>query len=347
VLLLVVLAVAAGGAMLFGWPRFQARRERAEGLRVARDGRFADAEPLLRGALDRDPADVEVVKALALGHLGVGQLADAETDLSRWCTLRPDDPQPFKLRMDERHRRARAAPAADDKQRLLREALADGQRVLRLDAGEDVAPEVVWLLVQVGRFDEADRLCRRCRERQPDDAWLSFLLAKIGHARGAAAGDEPRILLDGLVRQFPQFAPGLLLRAVLYNEAGEPEKAIPLLRQVAAQDRDDRQEARYQLGLALARTGQTEEAERLLAEVQRDNLDRLQHALFDPDVPELKLQLAEACLAADQEAEALRLLNPLLEQQRSSRAAHTLLAAYYERKGQTERAAEHRRQSVP
>src|SRR5205823_4457765 len=150
-------------------------------------------------------------------------------------------------------------------------------------------------------FDEADQLCRRCLRRQPGDPWLTYLLAKIGHARGAA-GEAPA-LLDDLLQRYPEFGRALLLRGVLYNEAGESDKAIPLLRRVSSLDRDlllqaarykkagepdkaipllrqvssldQGREARYQLGLALARTGQAEEARRLMAEVQKDNLDRL------------------------------------------------------------------------
>jgi tetratricopeptide (TPR) repeat protein len=252
--------------------RHRAEAERAEALRAAQQGHFREAEPILRLARERNPDDLDVVKALALGYLGTEQLAPAEAELSRWCLLRPDDAPPFKQRMDVRHRRAQAAQAAADQQRLMQEALADGRRALEIDPEDGaVAQEVVWLMTQVGQLEEADALCRRCLRRQPGDPWLTYLLAKIAHGRGAGA--EARTLLDGLLRQQPQFARGLLLRAELHNEAGEPEKAIPLLRQVLSLDRSQQKEARYHLSLALARTGQTEEAERVMAELQKDYQD--------------------------------------------------------------------------
>ncbi len=342
-LLLAVLAMGAV-AVSFLWSAYQARHERAEGLRAAQLGRTSDAEPLLRRALERDPDDLDVVKALALGLLGIEELAEAEPHLSRWCALRPDDAEPFKHRMDLRHRRARAAPVAADQRRIMEEALADGQRALELDPQDDpVAGEVVWLLMQVGRFEEADQLCRRCLRRQPNDPWLAYLQAKIGHALGADA--EAQALLDALLQQHPRFTRGLLLRAVLYNEAGEPDRAVPLLRQVLSLDRDRQQEARYQLSLALARTGQAEEARRVMAAVHKDNLDKLLASANNPDTPVVKLQVAETRLAAGQEEEALRLLTALLEQDPGFAPAHRLLASYYERQGEPERAAEHRRQA--
>jgi predicted Zn-dependent protease len=344
-LLLLAILAAGAGAFFFLWLPYRARQGRAEALRAAQLGRFRDAEPLLRRALERNPDDLDLVKALALGLLGTEQLAEAEPYVSRWCVLRPDDAEPFKQRMDLKHRRARAASTGADKQQLMEEALADGRRALELDPGNDaVAQEVIWLLIQVGRFEEADSLCRGCLRRKPGDPWLTYLLATIDHGRGAAA--EAQALLDNLLRQHPGFARGLLLRAVLHNEAGEPDKAIPLLRQVISLDRLYERQARYQLSLALARTGQTEEARRVMAELQKDNLDGLLTSPHNPDAPGVKLQRAEALLAAGQEKEALRLLEALLEQDPGFAPAHALLASYYEKQGQPERAAEHRRRAA-
>jgi tetratricopeptide (TPR) repeat protein len=269
--LLLLLAVLAAGvaAVPFLLSRHRADAERAEALRAAQQGHFREAESILRRVVDRNPQDLDVVKALALGYLGDGQMVEAESELSRWCLLRPDDAQPFKQRMDVRHRQVRGAPTGADQQRLMQEALSDGRRALEIDPEDGpVAQEVVWLMTQVGQFEEADALCRRCLRRQPGDPWLTYLLAKIAHCRGAAA--EARTLLDSLLRQHPQFTQGLLLRAELHNEAGEPEKAIPLLRQVLSLDRSQQKETRYHLSLALARAGQTEEAQRVMAELQKD-----------------------------------------------------------------------------
>src|SRR5260370_3465547 len=145
-LLVMLLVVAAASAALgsFAWARHHARQEREEGVRAAHSGRFADAEPLLRRTLERTPDDLDALRALALGYLGCGQLEEAEHHLSRWCALRPGDAEPFKHRMEERHRRSRTAPNAAEQQRLMREAVADGRQALQLDPDDDpVAQEVV------------------------------------------------------------------------------------------------------------------------------------------------------------------------------------------------------------
>src|SRR5262249_15688042 len=164
--LLALTVLALGAAALgFFWLRFQAQRNRTEGLRIAQLGRFAEAEPLLLRALERKPEDWDVVKALALGYLEANQSPEADSFLGRMGELRPNDAWPVKRRMELRHRRARSAAAATDRQRLLAEALTDGQRALeRNPRDEALTQEVVWLLMQVGRLEEADKLCRYCRE---------------------------------------------------------------------------------------------------------------------------------------------------------------------------------------
>jgi predicted Zn-dependent protease len=297
-----------------------------------------------RHQAQREQEDVDALKMLTLGHLRAGRIAEAEPLLDRWCALRPEDALPFKQRMDLRHRRARTAPNQAERQRLMEEALRDGRHALALVPPDDaLAQEVVWLLLQVGQLDEAKERCRDCLRRKPGDSWLTYLLASIDHQRGESA--EARELLDGLLGQHPGFTRGLLLRVVLHVEAAEPDKAIPLLRQVLALDRSHQQEARYQLSLALARTGQNQEAERVMAEVQKANLDVLLASPHNPEAFGVKLQKAEAFFAAGQEEEAQRLVAALLEQDPGFAPAHALLASYYEKKGQFERAAEHRRRA--
>ena len=343
--LLLAVAVAVAAAVLVLWRGHLAGLERAEGLRAARAGRFAEAEPLLRRALERSPDDLDAVRTLTLGLLGAERPDDAEPYLDRWCALRPDDAEPFKRRMDLRHRRARAALSAGEGHPLLERALADGRRAVELDPDDDgAAQEVVWLLLQLGQFDEADRLCRHCLRRQPHNAWVAYLLARIGHARGAAA--EARALLDAVLGQSPDFADGLLLRAEMHDEAGEPDKAVPLLRRVLALGREHEREARYRLSLALARTGQAEEAKRVMAEVRVGNLDKLLTA-GTPDTPAAKVQRAEERLAAGRDEEAVALLTSALAADPGFAPAHRLLASYHERKGEPGRAAGHRRRAGP
>jgi predicted Zn-dependent protease len=336
--LLVLLGTVAGGIQ--GYRLVSQRLERRHALQWAEQGQFSDAEPILRRTLERQAEDVAVLQALARGLLSSDKWRDAEPYLSRWCALRPDDTEPFKLRMDLHHRRGRAEPTAANKQRILELALQDGQRVLEIEPHQDdVRQEVAWLCLSVGRYDDAERHCRRCLEQQPDYPWLLYLLAEIRHAQGDRT--EAAALLDRVVPHHPGFTRGLFLRAVLYYESDQAEKAVPLLRRVLELDKDRQIEGRYHLSLALARIGRTEEAQHVLAEMRWLQLGKMGADQL-PDSPAVQVQIAESMLGVGKADEALRVLDKVLKEDPANRGAHRLLAEYYEKQGQASKAAQHR-----
>ena len=61
----------------------------------------------------------------------------------------------------------------------------------------------------------------------------------------------------------------LFARAILYQENGAPEKAIPMLRQVLEMDPSRQRTAGYQLAMALEQVGDSEEANKVMTEVRR------------------------------------------------------------------------------
>ncbi|HET6574967.1 MAG TPA: tetratricopeptide repeat protein [Fimbriiglobus sp.] len=281
-----MVVLALGAVAWRGWERSEAERAGQEAVRLAEQGRFLDAEPKLRLALEYDPDNAELLKPLAVGLLRSDDPAEAEPVLTHWCQVRPEQVEPYRLRMDLRHRSAQRAKPVAEQQRLKELALEDGRRALELEPDDDAtARKVVWLCLAGSRFEEADRLCRRFRQRQPDDPELLFLQARVCHALNANA--EAQGLLNKLLARQPKFTPGLLLLAILHYEADEAEQAIPLLRRVIAEGGGAHKEARYHLGLALARAGHTEEARRVLAEVQRENLE---HDTADPKAAEHRRQ---------------------------------------------------------
>lgn len=317
---------------------------RDEALRLARQGRLAEAEPLLLAAVERDGTDAEAVAALALAKLGGADAAAAEQYLSRWCELRPAEARPFQLRMDLRHRAARGMVVTADRLRMMETALSDGRRVLEIEPANDpVRREVVWLALQVGQCPVAEAECRRCLSAAPGDNWLNFLLAKICHAQGKRADAEAA--LDPVVRAKPDFAEALLLRAVLHHEAEQPDRAIPLLRQALAQKGCPRRECLYRLGLALAATGQADEAGRAFAEVDLLNLTGAVENDHFPKNLAMRVQIAEAMLGVGRLADAGVELDAVLAEAPDFAPAHRAKAAYYDRAGDPARAAEHRRRA--
>jgi tetratricopeptide (TPR) repeat protein len=273
------------------------------------------------------PEDVEAVVAAVRQALAGPDPAAAEEPLSKWCELRPDDPEPFRLRMDLRHRIARGRWGQADRLRGMDDALADGKRVLELDGGDDaVRREVAWLAVQTGRYAEAEAACRRGLRIAPNDGWLHYLLAKACHPQGKRA--EAEAALDPVVKAQPKFADALLLRAVLHREADQPDRAIPLLRQALALDTAPRRECLYQLGLALAAAGQHDEAKRVLAEVDVLSLKGAIAKDHFPNNPAMRVQVAEALLAAGKLDDAGKELDAALAEDPNLGPARRLKAEY-------------------
>jgi tetratricopeptide (TPR) repeat protein len=332
--LVVGAAVVISGVVI--WWATHPGRERVEGLRAARDGDFARAEPLLMQALERNPADAEVVESLARGHLAAAD-PRAAVHLAHWAKLRPDQPEPVRLRMEfcRKH-----------KQR--EEAFADGKRLLDFEPdNQQLRRTVMNLAFSVGRFEEAEPLCRECIRRQPGDTGLLVMLAEIRRARGDLPGAAA--VLDPILKDQPKLASALLLRATIHEEFGEPAKAVPLLREVMASDPRRRATAVYRLSLALERAGRPDEARAALTELRRiQDVDTYAEAIrTQPDNLDLRVRLAESLLAEGDTQDGLNLLSGALALDPRFRPAHRALAAHYEKQGQPDRAAEHRRLAGP
>lgn len=138
------------------WRRYENRQGVQAAIRSAKYGRFSDAEPTLRQALERDSGNVELLKPLALGLINSHKLNEADAILTQW----------FK--------------PGDEQERYKELALADGQRAITVTPGdEDTAQKVVWLCLATGRFEEANRICRSHFERRPDDPELLHLQARV------------------------------------------------------------------------------------------------------------------------------------------------------------------------
>jgi predicted Zn-dependent protease len=328
---LAVLAVLAAVAVVAVGERRRGRR--AQAIRLALAGQMDAAEPLLAGALALDPDDVEVLRAQTLGYVAAGKLDAAERPLERWRALRPDSVEPHLCLTDVSVRRDRLSGAIDGAREALR--LRPGAHDLRQRLAR-------WLYL-VGRSEEADAECRRCREARPDDPNLALLHADVC----CRLGDNARAgqLLDGLLRDRPGLAPALVLRGRLYLDAGQPDRAIPPLRAALAQGGPSGRRARHYLSLALARTGREEEARQLLAELKQEQAVELWQKYGRPDSAAYKLSIAEALLGTGQAAEAVRLLEQVLARSPGCCVAHGLLAKHFEAQGQSAKAALHRRKA--
>jgi tetratricopeptide (TPR) repeat protein len=321
---------------VFVWLSLRAR-DRREGLEEAASGHFKTAEPLLRKALERDPADAEVVAALARGYTKADDVENADAYLSRWIELRPDEAEPRKLRMEYFRKQKRPEDAYPDGVKLL--ALTPDDAQLRRT--------VMGLAFSSGDFAKAEELCRASLAAAPDDVGLRQMLAEIRRARGDNAGAAA--ILDEILRRPSPPTGAMLARALLYEEAGDPEKAVPLLREVLKLDKSRRRTAGTRLAVVLERTGKADEARAVMAEVRRlQDVEVFGEAIkTQPNNLELHVQIAERLLAAGHVPDGLSLLQSVLKTNPTFRPAHLALAAHYEKSGDPARAAEHRKLAGP
>jgi tetratricopeptide (TPR) repeat protein len=332
VILACLVVVGLGGFLGWGWAQDQA--ERREAIRIAEKGDFGRSEPLLLRIAHRHPNDAAVAKELALGYFRANRLAEAEPYFEHWCEANPGDPEPYLQRI-----------AMWVKWSRLRNAVEDARRVLQLQPENRKLHQQLtrWLMI-VGQFDEAEQECRRFLERWPGDPWVLLIQALVYQRQ-----DRPReaaAIVDQLIRDIPDFPEAYLLRGTLYRDANQPAEAVPWLRRAAAIQGPHRRDTLFELAKALDQIGQNQEAEQVMKEVRLLQEQDFLHEMtreFVPASVNAQARLAEELLKAGKSDDGLRLLARLLEYDPNCAAAHRVLADYYGKQGQPERAAEHRR----
>jgi predicted Zn-dependent protease len=332
----VVLAVV--GVCIWRWNERQADRARV--LELVAQKKYAEAEPELRRLHERDPEDVDVIVALTRTHIARGgRVTDLEPFLNRWCELRPHDPAPFHARLDMWLRLF-----------VVDRALEDANRLAELEPGnDDVARTRARLLAQVGRFADADAETSRLLAARPGDPALIFLRADVLHQ----SGDRTRAatLLEPLLARDPPYVPAARLRGIIYAQADppDPERAIPLLRQALAAQATaaDRNQSRYHLAQMLFRAGRTDEARRELEALRQGQIAErmVVDARQQPGNLDLHVRAARVCLENGLASEAENLLLAVIERDPRHGPANRILAELYEKHGERDRAAEHRRRA--
>lgn len=332
-LLFLTLILLALGCLGWAWSMAASQARRRSALDLYQAGKFLKAEPRLRAYLVGHPGDADVLRALAKGYAAHGTKGETEGILTQWVEYAPHDTEPLQLRMELNRELGQTDKAVQDLDRLI--ALEP-----RNPAWQRKRP---GFLFSAGRFEEAEKDCQRSLRAQPGDLSMLRLLAEIKRAQGDLT--QAGAILDGILRDAPRDTATLLARANLYHRQDEPEKAIPLFRKVLELDPTRQRTARYHLSLALARTGQTEEAKRLLDEVRRmqDAELLLKDSATQPDNLPLQVRAARALAANNNLPQAVEILQHVLRVDAGNAPAHALLADILEQQGLGAQAAEHRR----
>jgi predicted Zn-dependent protease len=349
-------------------------------LAAAQQDSFTDAEPRLRRILDRRPDDVAIIRALSLGYLTVHRFDEAEPLLDRWHELSPREAEPLQRRMELWMQKQQTAPAVDDVKRILQLKPDDrrGRQILaqllfiegRFDEAEREADqcfqaepnnrETMYLLASIyqrqGRSGKATEMVDRILGAKPNAgpalALKANLLLESGQADSAiqilarVAASPAQDLSFGaypITREWANVIQNLSYiqdRPLSLHRDGQPS---PNTRMLAEQSLD-RSVILFQLSEALARAGRAKESKLVLAEMQLRralnlwNTDKLRDVTAS-----LQGEVVHAYLDAGKTDEAIKFLTDILGRHPDGAGTHMLLAECYDKRGQTELAAEQRR----
>ena len=297
--------------------------------------------PCLRAFNEPHDPDPMLDEALTRVYLEIYDFPHAGPVLDRWAADAPEDPRP-PLWHAAVHRRCNAEPEV---------IIADYREALR--RSPDNAEALIGLATQLQedhREAEAADAFARYLALRPDDP-----SAHLGAGRNAAErGDADAAIrhIDRVLELDPDNAEAHLERGKLDLRRGEPASALADLERAAELTPFD-PVAQYQRSLALGRLGRRAEAaaaHRTFNALQqaREELEELQQDLAaSPKDPDLQCRVARWMFEHGYDDEALLWSRRILVDTPGHPETCRLLADYYERHGQFERAREYREQVDP
>jgi predicted Zn-dependent protease len=305
-------------------------------VRVQR-GELDSVSNYCQSMIEQDhPATILILEALTRGCLRMYRPQAAESSLNEWLKRQPDNAEALCLQGQ-----------VYDLEMRMHDAIASFRRALTVDPELDEARlRLCTILMQLGLAEEAEPHLEYLCQRFPENPMLQVHLARSRDRQGKP--EEAEKLLDAVLARHPNFAPALGERGKLAQRAGQTEEAERLLRRAAQLEPGDYQ-ANYQLSLCLEKNGKADEARKVsehleqimndMKEIQDIAAVKMQRSPHDP---ELHYKIGVISLRAGSPEEGLRWLNSALKEDPSYAPAHQALANYYQRRGDSSRAAQHR-----
>jgi predicted Zn-dependent protease len=306
-------------------------------MRVQR-GEVDEVAPLLLDAVTKDhPRSAMILETLTGAYMRHLRYGPALNCLSRWIELEPDSARPFHWRGWIRERMNNQKGAMKDYTRALE--LNPDLFQVRLRVAE------IWL--HEANPPKALPHLLRLHRQYPD---RPVVLARLGQCRLLQGKrKEARPLLEAAVKEQPNDPVLLTQLGKLEMEEDRPAKAEEWIRRALKVDPSD-PEAQYTLVRALRAQGHDREAAAALQRHQTSQArltraskllyDEAGHPTTDPDVP---FEIGSVLLDIGQDKTGLYWLHQALERDPDHQPTHRVLAEYYEKKGDSRKAAEHRR----
>lgn len=187
-----------------------------------RDG-YAEAESLVRAALEKSPEMLEAGLLLARLLERQGRHEEALEELERLETLHPEAPQ-VHFNLTRAYQRAGRADEAKEAAARFQELDAKEQQASDREARVAVTYKQAAELLQQGKMLEAESVFRSVLEIDPDHAQTKSMLAKIAFSKGDVA--SAREIIADAIEDDEEVGEYHYLRALFAIRAGEPAKAI-------------------------------------------------------------------------------------------------------------------------
>jgi Tfp pilus assembly protein PilF len=319
----------ANAALQLEWVLFRAQTGEADNV-VAGLQQSLNEHPLEKGA---------IFEALARGYLTEARFVHARKVLEEWLKLERDNPKALTLRGLLWEYLQLADLCQKDLERALE--IRPSLRTARL--------YLVDILIFNNNAPEAMRNLEILAKKNPDDRQVKLGLARcqglLGHA------EQARQILDQILADSPADAGALAYRAKVAFQIEPADQAEDWLRRAIGHNPGDK-ELRYNLYLALNKSGQKQKAAQALADYSRiskdvDQLDILLTRKWDrnPTDPQVPAEIGELYLRVGQAKFALHWLHLALKRDPKYQPAHRLLSEYYASVNDSAKAEFHRRRA--
>ncbi|HEV3344469.1 MAG TPA: tetratricopeptide repeat protein [Pirellulales bacterium] len=329
-------------ASALGWPRSELRTQEMMAAFQSGDAAAeAELKAFLRLPMDDEVAE-EVCEALAKGYFGRYWLNQALTCIDHWISWRPQNPRP-------RHLRAMILSLSGDVEQQIKD-----YRAIIAVAPEDFSAHALLgdALMRTNSVDQALVQYRWCRERAPHDPLAALGVAVCLRRRGNF--DEARRELEEVIAGgVSEGQRGRLLAELgeVAFELGDVQKAADYLVEAVKSLPFD-SATHYSCGIALARVGKKDEADRMIKAAEE--LTHRQERIFDvetqlannPDDPDLRYEAATLLKGQNLDHEAETLMLTALKLDPTHARAHQALADWYQAQGKTAEAERHRAVAV-
>jgi tetratricopeptide (TPR) repeat protein len=290
---------------------------------------------LLRLVDAKHPQTPVILETISRAYMQRLRYGPAYSYLDRWMKEVPDAAKPY-------HWRGWVLERLDNP----KEAMKDYQKALELDPDLfAVRLRVAEMLLEDNQPGPALVHLERLQKQQPEN---TEVLARLGQCRLLQGEQkEARNLLEAAVQKLPKDVQVLLHLGKLEMD-DNPHKAEEWLRRAQKVDPMDT-EVQFNLANALQLQGREDEAksvreqsEKLKAVLKRANLLLKEEARSPSKDPVPPTEVGALLVEIGSERQGVYWLEQALQRDPNYQPAHRALAAYYEKKGDVQRAAVHR-----